>query len=209
MICFFPSWTRKAIAPATGTTSPPSTSPRRTVTSPSKLPFGNGHPSLRLNADPNVAQTNCLNAPTRPLRPDRGRANLWRLISHLSLNHVSVASNGAASDIVREMLALYDKADASSSRTLIDRLVDVTAAQSIARAPGGGRIAFTSGTNITLEFEDSRLSGSGAFMLGAVLDALLSGLSAINAFSRVQLKLKSEKGLWHVWQARTGTRPLI
>ena len=62
---------------------------------------------------------------------------------------------------------------------------------------------------MTLEFDDQRVSGSGAFLLGAVLETAFGAFAAINAFSRTRLKLKGEKGLWQAWPARTGTRRLI
>jgi len=176
---------------------------------PARLPFGNGRPALKFHDDGPIEHATCLMAPTRPLRTGKGRANLWKLISQLSLNHVFVSESAVATDVLREVLSLYDTADAASSRALIERLVGVKAVQSVARTPGGGRIAFTSGTDLTLEFEDSRLSGSGAFMLGSVFESVFAGLSAINAFVRVTLKLKNEKGVWHSWKARTGTRTLI
>jgi len=176
---------------------------------PVRLPFGNGSPALKLHHETQVSQAVCLMAPTRPLRSGRGRSSHWKLISQLSLNQVFISESGVAAELVREILSLYDGADEASSRALVDRLAAVKAVKSVARTPGGGRIAFTSGTDLTLEFEDTRLSGSGSFMLGAVLERVFAGLSTINAFVRVAMKLRSEKGVWHTWQARTGTRPLI
>ncbi len=156
-----------------------------------------------------VARCEALMAPTRPLRSKRGRSSLWRLISHLSLNHMSVDTNGSGTAVLKEMLSLYDSADSATSRAVIDRLVGVTTAQAVARAPDGGRIAFVSGVDVALEFEDARLSGSGAFLLGMVLDTVLAGFAAINAFSRTTLRLSGEKAAWQRWPARSGTRRLL
>ncbi len=176
---------------------------------PERLPFGNGRPSLILEPRTGVKSLSCLFAPTHAIRPRRGFGAVWRLISHLSLNHLSVAENEIAVDVVKEMLALYVHADSSASRAIIERLTAVRSASSVARAPGGGRIAFTSGTDITLEFDDRRLSGSGAFMLGSVLEAVFASLSGLNSFTRTQLRLRGEKGVWHAWDARSGTQHLI
>lgn len=176
---------------------------------PEKLPFGGGRPGLTLQPATGVKSCQCLFAPTRPLRARRGANTLWRLVSQLSLNHLSVADQAVAVDAVKEMLALYDHADSAGSRAVIEKLVGVRTEPAVARTPGGGRIAFASGTDITLEFDDRRLSGAGTFMLGAVLEAVFAGLSGINAFSRTRLKLKGEKGVWQAWDARSGTRQLI
>jgi type VI secretion system protein ImpG len=176
---------------------------------PSRLPFGGGRPALSIEGAENIERLECLMAPTRPIRPRRGHGALWRLVSHLSLNHLSVSEESLAVDVVKELLALYDQADSAGNRAIMERLASVETAPAVARAPKAGRIAFTSGTDITLGFEDERLSGSGTFLLGSVLEAVFASLAAINAFSRTRLRLRSEKGLWHAWPARTGTRRLI
>src|SRR5690606_5407508 len=109
------------------------------------LPFGGGRPALSLEDASGVAACACLAAPTRALRPRRGKGALWRLVSHLSLNHLSVAEDARAVDILKEMMALYDHGDASTGRPLVERLTSVRSKPGVARSPGGGRIAFTSG----------------------------------------------------------------
>ena len=173
-----------------------------------RLPFGGGRPRLTMPAAGQVGRCEALMAPTRPLRARRGRGALWRVISHLSLNHLS-ADNEGALEVLKEMLSLYDSADSAISRAVIDRLSRVDTKPAVARAPAGGRIAFASGVDLMLEFDDARLSGSGAFLLGAVLETAFASFAAINAFSRTSLRLKGEKGAWQAWPARTGTRRLI
>ena len=174
-----------------------------------RLPFGGGRPRLAMPGASAVQGLEALMAPTRPLRTRGGRASLWRLVSHLSLNHLSVDSSGAGLGVLKEMLSLYDSADSAASRAVIERLSEVRTAPAVARAPGGGRIAFVGGVDTQLEFEDARLSGSGAFLLGAVLDALLASFAAVNAFSRTTLRLKGERAAWRAWPARSGTRRLL
>ena len=177
---------------------------------PARLPFGDGRPRLVLGAAAGAAAGAVfLSAPTRPIRPAKGFGSLWRVVSHLSLNHLSVSDPKLGLDVVREMLSLYDHQDASASRAVIERLVEVSGAPATARAPAGGRIAFVGGTDLTLEFEDRRLSGSGAYLLGSVLEAVFASLAAVNAFSRTRLRLKGDRKVWRQWPARTGTKPLI
>ncbi len=174
-----------------------------------RLPFGGGRPRLTVPEVGGIKRCDALMAPTRPLRVKRGRSTLWRLVSHLSLNHLTVDSAQSGLSVLKEMLSLYDSADSAATRAVIDRLSDVKTAPATARAPGGGRIAFASGVDVALEFEDERLSGSGAFLLGMVLDGVLASFAAVNAFSRTTLRLKGERAAWRRWPARTGTRRLL
>ncbi len=47
----------------------------------------------------------CLRAPSPTLRPPLGKGQLWRLISHLSLNYLSLVDG---KDALQEILRLYN-----------------------------------------------------------------------------------------------------
>ncbi len=177
---------------------------------PRRLPFGEGRPHLTIVDAPDTAGTaTFLVAPTDPVRPRRGRGDLWRLISHMSLSHMSVADPEVALAVVKELLAVHDHSDASAGRVTVERLTAVEGRAATARAPAGGNIVFLHGTDLTIEFDDKRLSGSGTFLLGALLETVFGTMAAINTFSRTALRLKGERGLWQQWPARTGTRAII
>ena len=62
---------------------------------PHRLPFGGDQPRLQLSQGSGlVSRIACLTPPTRTLRPAQRQGALWRLISHLSLNHLSLVDNG-------------------------------------------------------------------------------------------------------------------
>jgi type VI secretion system protein ImpG len=177
---------------------------------PAKLPFGGGRPELSMpEGAGGISKVKCLTPPTRPIRPKRGKGAIWQLVSHLALNHLAVSDEEVGADSLRELLSLYDRVDSIASRSVVDRLVSVSSKSGVARAPAGNRIAFINGTDITLEFDDQRLSGSGSFLLGAVLDTVLASMCSINTFTRTQLRIRGERSLWKQWSARTGTRHQI
>ena len=64
-----------------------------------------------------------LRRPTPSVRFERGRASHWRLISHLALNHVSLANSGLSA--LKEMLVLYDLRRTAVSARHIDGLVGI------------------------------------------------------------------------------------
>ena len=66
-------------------------------------------------------------SPSKPLRPPLRRGTYWRLISHLCLNHLSLANSVEGREALQEILRLYDfsdpgagPADAMVTRHLID-----------------------------------------------------------------------------------------
>jgi len=67
-----------------------------------------GHPELRLTeALPSVARLSCLTAPTAPLRPPLRERRFWRLVSHVSLGHLSIVGGPEGAAALREVLRLY------------------------------------------------------------------------------------------------------
>src|SRR5262249_30190478 len=84
---------------------------------PQRLPFGPDQPRLRVSEGGGlVARVACLTPFPRTLRPARRRGALWRLISHLSLNHLSLVDGAEQADALREILKLYDFADSAETR---------------------------------------------------------------------------------------------
>ena len=174
------------------------------------LPFGEGRPHLTIvGAADTVGTATFLVAPSDPVRARRSRGELWRLISHMSLAHMSVADPDVALAVVKELLTLHDHSDASAGQVTVERLTAVDGRATTARAPAGGHVVFLHGTDVIVEFDDKRLSGSGTFLLGALLEAVLGSMTAVNTFSRTALRLKGETRVWHQWPARTGTRAII
>jgi type VI secretion system protein ImpG len=147
-------------------------------------------------------------APTRP------RASLvegdfaWRLLSHLSLNYLSLLDGdrqGTAAASLRELLLLYTDLADPASRRQADSVTKVTSRPIIRRMPVAGPIAFGRGVEIDLTLDESAFGGSGGFILGSVLERLLARHVSINSFT--QLRLHSEsRGEVARWPARSGSR---
>ena len=65
---------------------------------------------------------------TPTLRPPLKRRAAWRLISHLSLNHLSLADYEDGADALREILKLYDFADSAAIMACCDAVISVDTA---------------------------------------------------------------------------------
>ena len=177
---------------------------------PAELPFGNGHPAFSLvEGNASIARLRCLTAPTPTLRPALRDQRFWRLISHLSLSHLSVTDGAAGAKALREVLRLYNLHDTAESRGAIDGLLAVTAAPGVARVPGARAGAFCRGLDVTLEFDARVWQGSGLYLLAAVLDRFLALHATVNSFVRTRAVLRGRPGAAAAWPARAGTRTLL
>ena len=63
----------------------------------------------------------CLTAPTPTLRPPLRERRFWRLVSHLSLGHLSIVGGAEGAAALREVLRLYDLRDSPEARAAIER----------------------------------------------------------------------------------------
>ncbi|HEY1861004.1 MAG TPA: type VI secretion system baseplate subunit TssF, partial [Gemmataceae bacterium] len=80
---------------------------------------------FELEAAAPLARIRCLRTPTLPLRPPLRRGAYWRLISHLSLNHLSLTDPLEGKQALQEILRLYDFSDpeAGQQRAAVTRQV--------------------------------------------------------------------------------------
>ena len=85
---------------------------------------------------------------TQAARPPLRRGLEWRLISHLSLNHLSIVEQGqrsAAGDSAA--VRFFGR---SAIRKQIAGIVDVTSRSSVSRVPSDTGVAFCRGTDVTI-----------------------------------------------------------
>lgn len=177
---------------------------------PASLPFGGGHPVMTLvePAAP-VVGIACLTAPTPTLRPNFRAEGLWRLISHLSLNHLSLTDGEDGTMALREILKLYDFRDSAETRQVIDSILSVSCRSSVARAPSGGAVGFCRGIDVIIELDDRHFSGGGLFLLATVLERFLGLYCSINSFSRLTVRVKGRVGDLRKWKPRAGDCTLL
>lgn len=177
---------------------------------PAGLPFGSNHPTLRLVEGSSViTRITCLTAPTPTLRPPLREGGFWRLISHLSLGHLSVVGGQEGANALKEVLRLYDLRDSADTRAAIDALVSVTASPGVARVPGARAGAFCRGLDVTLTFEQRAWLDGSLFLLASVLDRFLGLHATANSFVRCNIALRGRPERAAAWPARAGGRVLL
>jgi type VI secretion system protein ImpG len=176
---------------------------------PVRLPFGGEQGDFELDAQAPVSRVRCLRKPTRPLRPPLGRGAQWRLISHLALNHLSLADQDAGLDALREILTVYDFADSAVTRQQIAGITGVSYRRTTGRT--GRRIGnvVCLGVEVTLEFDETQYVGSSAFLLASVLERFLGLYASINSFTQLVAKTRQREGILRRWPPRAGERTLL
>lgn len=177
---------------------------------PAALPFGGGHPQLSpLTPHDGVARIACLTPPGPTLRPRLAERGAWRLISHLSIGHLSVVGGAEGAAALRDVLRLYDRAETAETRAAIEALVGVSAKPGTARVPGGRLGSFCRGLDVTLEFDPKPYRENGLYLLGAVLERFLALHGTVNSFVRTTLRLRGRADPAMRFPPRAGYRTLL
>jgi type VI secretion system protein ImpG len=152
-----------------------------------------------------LVQVRCLRKPTETIRPPSRRGLQWRLISHLSLGHLSIVEKGR--EALQEILRLYDFNDEAAIRKQIAGIASVSSKPGISRVMSETGVTFCRGTDVTIEFDESEYVGTGVFLFSSVLEQFLGLYAAVNSFSR--LTVKTNKGVLKRWQPLAGEQILL
>jgi type VI secretion system protein ImpG len=154
-----------------------------------------------------IESVRCIAGPTAPRPSHVHDQSAWRLISHLSLNYLSLTQTegGGGVDALREMLALYADLGNDATRAQIDGLLAVRSSPITRPLPISGPAVFGRGLRIELDFDEAAFDGSGPFLLASILERFLSRFVSINGFTETVLHTV-QRGEIAQWPARLGTR---
>lgn len=176
---------------------------------PMQIPLGQKSGDFRLEISAPVEHIRCVAGPTRPSAQGTSGDYAWRLISHLSLNYLSLMDEnedeGAAA--LRELLHLYSNGDTVGERQ-INGLLKINAKAVTRRLPIAGPISFGRGLQIALTLDEGGFEAGGMFLFGSVLNEFFSKYVSINHMTEtvVLTENKSEVARWPV---KTGLRPQL
>jgi type VI secretion system protein ImpG len=174
---------------------------------PSRLPFGSENGDFTLELGVPVQKIVCLRRPTAPYRPPVGKAMLWRLISHLSINYLSLVEEGK--DALQEILRLYNYTDSVYAAKQIDGIVSIRSSRQFARVISENGISFARGLRAEIEFDEEQFVGGGVFLFASVLEYFLGLYATLNSFSQLCARTKQRKGVLREWLPRAGQRILM
>jgi type VI secretion system protein ImpG len=173
--------------------------------------------ALELKLAAPVSEVRCVRTPTLPLRPPRRRrGSYWRLLSHLSLNHLSLTDLEEGRLALQEILRLYDFSDPESGHQraevhalLVEGLVGVSSRRVVGRVGEAATAGFCRGVEVTVELDEEKYVGTGAFLFAAVLERFLALYATVNSFTQLVAKAKQGERVIKRWPPRAGDKPLL
>ena len=176
---------------------------------PRHLPYGAGQPRLQLTTGAPLGKLRCVAPLSATRRPALQRGTMWRLISHLSLNHLSLISTDDSADALREILKLYDYQDSAETRGIIDGVLQVRGRRIVGRVGGPVSSGFCRGFEVTVHLDEERFSGSGVYLFAAVLERFMGLYASLNSFTRLVATTNKREERLAKWPPRAGEQILI
>jgi type VI secretion system protein ImpG len=173
---------------------------------PSQLPFGEESSDFDLEGSSVIERVAVLRKPTPTLRPVVGRGALWRLISHLSLNYLSLVEGGR--EALQEILRLYQGSSPYLERQ-IEGIAALRSERRFARVVGDHGISYVRGVRVELELDEEKFVGGGVYLFSSVLEHFLAQYVSMNSFSQLAVRTRQRKEMLREWDPRAGNRILL
>jgi type VI secretion system protein ImpG len=181
------------------------------------LPTGVGGADFRL-IDDFTLDLICVAGPTAPREPIvtqlRSRSETahtgtvaWRLVNLLSTNQLGIVERGAGANAqaLRETLSMFAEMTDSVTERRIRGVRSIDSRPIVRRIRQRGGIGAARGIEITVTIDEKAFEGTGAFLLGAVLDRFFAEYSGLNHFTQTAIR-STERGEIMRWPPRMGTR---
>ncbi len=154
-----------------------------------------------------LVQARCTVPPKITRRPPIEGSLQWRLISHLTLNHLSIVE-GKGKEALQEILRLYCFDDEESIRRRIMGITNVNSKAAVSRVAFDSGVAFCRGLDINVEFDEEQFRGAGVYLMASVLERFFGLYGTVNSFTRMTALSLQRKSPIRRWAARIGDRRL-
>jgi type VI secretion system protein ImpG len=174
---------------------------------PARLPFGGERGVLELEGAAPLSRILCLTKPTTVARPRMGRGAQWRLISHLSLNYLSICDGGR--EALQEILRLYDFSGSPVVRQQIAGILDVKSRRVVGRPASMPWNGFCRGLEVTVELDEEQYVGTGVYLFASVLERFFGLYSSLNSFTQLVARTRQRKEPLRRWPPRAGEQILL
>jgi type VI secretion system protein ImpG len=174
---------------------------------PSRLPFGLEDGDFAAEDFPFVKQISALRRPSPSYDPPRAKGQLWRLVSQLSLNYLSLTEEGCSA--LQEILRLHNFTDSSYLENQIGGISKIGSRPHFAIMQSVYGNLPARGTRVEVEFDERQFVGGGVYLFANVLDRFLGCYTSINSFCQLAARTSQRKEPLGEWPPKAGYKPLI
>jgi type VI secretion system protein ImpG len=174
---------------------------------PSQLHFGAAEGDFEAANFAGVQRIRALHRPTPSIDPPQGKGQLWRLVSQLSLNYLSLGEEGLTA--LQEILRIHNFSQSSQLECQIAGLTGMRSKRHFAVMRTDYGNAPARGVRVELELDERQFASGGAYLFAAVLERFLGQYVSMNSFCQLQAETNLRKGVLGTWMPRSGSRVLM
>jgi type VI secretion system protein ImpG len=174
---------------------------------PARLHTGSESGDFDLESGSAVKRIVALTKPTETMRIPSRKGLQWRLISHLSLNYLSLVEEGRGA--LQDMLRLYNFTESPALEKQIAGISALSSRRHFARVVSEHGISFARGVRVELEFDEDQYAGSGVYLFASILEYFLGLYTSLNSFSQLVVRSKQRKEILREWRPRAGQKILL
>jgi len=172
---------------------------------PSRLRLGDI--SKRTSSTSELVEFKNILQPSDSQKIPNGSSMLWRLLSHLSLNYLSLADT----DNFKALLGLYIFSSSAGNKREVANRKNIDGVVAVNVEPCDRLVNGISmrGQSIIVELNPANYACKGdMYLFGMLLDYLFGSFSSLNSFTEFSMKDSASDEVY-TWPIRVGDRPLI
>jgi type VI secretion system protein ImpG len=174
---------------------------------PSRFTFGAADGDFEAVGNAAARKLTALRRPTPSYDPPHGRGQVWRLLSQLSLNYLSLTEEGRVA--LQEILRLHNFTDSAHLENHIGAILTMKSSPHFALVESDYGLVPARGTKVEIELDEQQFAGGGAYLFAAVIERFLAGYASINSFSQLTVGTNQRKEALAAWPPRAGNQVLL
>lgn len=180
---------------------------------PLQMPLGKKGTDFNLDVGAPVDSIRCIHGPTIP-KPSRAHyKDAWRLVSNLNLNYLSIDSTkaddgAAAAAMLRQMLELYCDTNRTADMRQLEGILSVTTEPAIRQMKYKSHVEVARGMQLRVRIDEAAFEGSGAYVLGSVLERFFARHATVNSFTETVLESVQRNEIQR-WPVSIGQRSTL
>ncbi|HSX86952.1 MAG TPA: type VI secretion system baseplate subunit TssF [Pseudomonas sp.] len=149
-----------------------------------------------------VLRVSLLRSPHAQSLPALGGASRWRLVSQLTLNHLSLVEGEQALAALKEMLTLHNLRDEAAARRQIEGLSGITSVRIVERVGRDAWRGWRNGLEVRIGLDPQHFVGASPLLFSGVLAHFFSLYANTNRFVRTVLLLGDKE--IKTWRPQVG-----
>ncbi|MDR3518973.1 MAG: type VI secretion system baseplate subunit TssF [Azospirillaceae bacterium] len=163
---------------------------------------------LMIEAAAPVAAIRCLDKPTAGRPAPIGAMSAWKLISQLSVNHLSLSDQAEGLKALQAML-MVNAPDDSSCHQQIRGLHALSSRPILHRIGEDAWRGFVRGLETTIEIDERSFVGASPLVFAGVLAHFFGLYVNVNSFVQLKLRSVQRQGTWKTWPRFAGRQPVL